>query len=186
MQYNCYMSETMSIGSPETAAVVNKGDVLKMARQWKNERPWWHFGERHARNQIVKALRKDVYQSPLTAQEIKQNTHVAYQTLEHQLGNQNSIQIPQKDSVTGESYVLSFKKELGALVAQEERDGQIISLARITQGGKADVAFDFHGTRYQQKGATFQLPLNSGYPRAATLVFNTLVTVGRRKKWGKT
>ncbi len=157
-------------------------EVLSRLHRWKNERPLLcKFFERRARKRIFEAAIADLLRPSIKSPEemVQLMTRNSFARLDMllKIKGAGEITIPKRDTITKEDYIVRFRREAeNTLVAEEvTQAGSVISQARISSTGKADLTLNFTGERYTQRDANPNISVDSHFPRATATVFNFLV-----------
>lgn len=167
----------MGIGSEELTEEVDKGkDLLARANNWALERlrsikP--KAAEYNARRLIVGAMKKDLTRGRrLTSWTLVESTISDLEVRD--IDNSTGIVKSNIDSITGEKYTTSVRKENDLWVAEEIRDdGSIISQAKVGRDLNY-LTLNFKGNRYVK--ANPDIHQDARFPTATAAVFNLLVS----------
>lgn len=80
------------------------------------------------------------------------------------------------DSITGGEFVVTIRREPGAWVAEETTmAGDIISQARVSDGGSTELTLHFRGERYEENDADPNLTVDCRFPSATLTTMELLV-----------
>lgn len=151
-------------------------DLRQRLNNWVNERkqnilPERFQPEANARRQIVTAMKKDL-KVPISPEEVLVRMKKSILPLE---SRELPVEVEKRDTITGEIFKTCFRREGSAWVAEEVRNGDIISQARISDSGRTELTLHFIGPRYRERNANPDITVDSRFPSATVKVFDLLV-----------